>query len=53
MDFYYMPLSPPCRAVQMTASALGINLNLKYLDLFKGEQMNPEFIKASHNNMNS
>jgi glutathione S-transferase len=30
----------------MTASVLGIDLNLKFLDLFKGEQNTPEFLKV-------
>ena len=44
MDFYYMSLSAPCRGPMLTAKALGLDLNLKKLDLFAGEQMKPEFI---------
>jgi len=44
MDFYYMALSAPCRSGMLTAKALGIELNLKPLDLMAGEQMKPEFV---------
>ncbi|CRL07087.1 CLUMA_CG020086, isoform A [Clunio marinus] len=44
MDFYYLPGSSPCRAVQMTAAAVGANLNLKLLNLMAGEHLKPEFI---------
>jgi len=44
MDFYYMPISAPCRGAMLTAEACGIKLNMKIIDLFKGEQMTPEFL---------
>lgn len=47
MDFYYLPASAPCRSVQMTAKAVGVELNLKYLDLMAGEQLKPEFVKIN------
>uniref|UniRef100_A0A182VPI9 glutathione transferase n=2 Tax=Anopheles merus TaxID=30066 RepID=A0A182VPI9_ANOME len=47
MDFYYLPGSAPCRAVQMTAAAVGVELNLKLTDLMKGEHMKPEFLKLN------
>ncbi|XP_075148965.1 glutathione S-transferase 2-like [Haematobia irritans] len=47
MDLYYMPLSAPSRAVIMTAKALGVALNKKYINLFKGEHMKPEFLKMN------
>jgi glutathione S-transferase len=47
MDLYYLPGSAPCRAVQMTASTLGVELNLKLLDLFTGEHLKPEFLEVS------
>ncbi|XP_069700045.1 glutathione S-transferase 1-1-like [Periplaneta americana] len=47
IDLYYMPLSAPCRSVMMAASALGVELNLKFLDLFKAEQMTPDFLKLN------
>lgn len=47
MDFYYLPGSAPCRAVIMTASALGIELNKKLLNLQAGEHLKPEFLKIN------
>lgn len=44
IDFYWMPLSAPCRAPLLTAKALGVDLNLKEVDLFANEQMKPEFV---------
>ena len=44
MDFYYMDLSAPCRAVMLTAKAIGINLNKKHVDLMTGEHLKPEFV---------
>uniref|UniRef100_A0A4D5R9W2 Glutathione S-transferase 1-1 n=1 Tax=Scolopendra viridis TaxID=118503 RepID=A0A4D5R9W2_SCOVI len=43
IDFYYMPASPPCRSVLLTAKALGVELNLKTIDLMQGEHLKPEF----------
>ncbi|KAK9881164.1 hypothetical protein WA026_014512 [Henosepilachna vigintioctopunctata] len=45
IDLYYINGSAPCRAVLLAAKALGIDLNLKYLDLMKGEHLTPEFIQ--------
>ncbi|XP_055551709.1 glutathione S-transferase 1 isoform X3 [Wyeomyia smithii] len=47
MDFYYLPGSAPCRAVQMTAAAVGVELNLKLTNLMAGEHLKPEFIKIN------
>lgn len=47
MDFYYLPGSAPCRSVLMAAKAVGVELNLKRLNLMSGEQMKPEFIKVN------
>lgn len=47
IDLYYMSLSAPCRAVILTAKILGVELNLKTLNLMTGEQMKPEFIKIN------
>lgn len=41
---YQIPVSAPCRAVEMTAEHLGIELDKKHLDVFAGEQMKPEFL---------
>jgi len=47
LDFYYVPGSAPCRAVQMTAKAVGVDLNLKLTNLMAGEHLKPEFIKIN------
>ncbi|CAH1154995.1 unnamed protein product [Phaedon cochleariae] len=47
IDFYYVPGSAPCRNVLLTAKAVGVELNLKYTDLMKGEHLTPEFIKIN------
>lgn len=44
IDLYYHPLSPPSRSVMLTAKAVGVDLNLKKLDIMKGEHMTPEFL---------
>ncbi|XP_064119720.1 glutathione S-transferase 1-like [Macrobrachium nipponense] len=44
VDLYYHKISPPCRSVHLTAKAVGLSLNLKELDVLKGEQMKPEFL---------
>ena len=42
-----LPGSAPCRSVLLTASALGIKLNEKLLNLELGEQLTPEFLKIN------
>ena len=51
IDFYYTAASAPCRSVMMTAKVVGVELNMKPLDLMAGEQMKPEFvaINPQHN----
>lgn len=53
IDLYYVPGSGPCRSVQLAAAALGVDLNLKIVDLMGGEQLKPEFIKVTHNGIPS
>lgn len=48
VELYYSPSSAPCRAVMLTARAVGINFNLKYLDLQNKEQLSPEFLKVAY-----
>lgn len=48
IDLYYTPRSAPCRAVQMLAKTLGLELNLKDVDLKSGEQLKPEYVKVSN-----
>ncbi|XP_011497367.1 PREDICTED: glutathione S-transferase 1-1-like [Ceratosolen solmsi marchali] len=47
IDLYYFPLSVPCRSVMILAKYLGIHLNLKQVNLFKGEQMQASFKKIN------
>lgn len=47
MDFYYLPRSLPCRAVLMTAKALGLEMNKIVVDTSIGEQMKPEFLRIN------
>ncbi|KAH8236709.1 hypothetical protein KR026_008907, partial [Drosophila bipectinata] len=47
MDLYNMPGSPSTRAIMMTARALGVEYNSKFLNTFSGEQLNPEFVKIN------
>ncbi|XP_050739352.1 glutathione S-transferase 1-like isoform X2 [Eriocheir sinensis] len=46
-DLYYMALSPPCRSVLLTAKAVGVELNLKKVDMMSGEHMKPEFLEIN------
>jgi glutathione S-transferase len=47
IDLYHHPVSAPSHAVRLTAAALSVDLNLKLVDLFAGEQMKPEYIKMN------
>jgi glutathione S-transferase len=49
IDLYYSPGSPPSRAVRLAAAAIGVDLNLKYINAMAGEQLTPEFIKVTCN----
>ena len=44
IDLYYMPPSPPCRSVLMSAKMIGLHLNLKMIDLTAKEHLKPEFV---------
>ncbi|KAL5283276.1 GstD1.2 family protein [Megaselia abdita] len=44
MDFYYHAGSPPCRSTFMVAKSLGLELNLKYMNLLTGDHLKPEFV---------
>jgi len=45
--FYYTLLSPPSRAVLLTGKALGIEFDLRNVDLIKGEHLSDEFKKLN------
>lgn len=44
---YYIMPSPPCRAVLLTAAAIGIDLKLEEVNLLEAEHLKPEFVKVS------
>ncbi|XP_018560768.1 glutathione S-transferase 1-1-like [Anoplophora glabripennis] len=45
VGLYYTPGSSLCRTVLLAAKAIGVDLNLKLLDIAGGEQLKPQFIK--------
>lgn len=47
IDLYYMSMSAPCRAVLLTAKMVGVEINLKTINLMQGEHMKPEFLKIN------
>ena len=47
IDLYHMEASASCRAVRLTAKMVGVQLNLKVLNLEACEQMKPEFIRIN------
>ncbi|XP_065366984.1 glutathione S-transferase 1 [Calliphora vicina] len=44
---YMATLSPPSRAVMLTAKEIGLELEYKPINLLKGEHLTPEFIKMN------
>jgi glutathione S-transferase len=46
IDLYYTIASPPCRSVMLLAKTLGLELNLKKVDLMNKEHLKPEFLKV-------
>lgn len=46
LDLYWTVGSPPCHAVQMTAKAVGVDLNLKSVNLAIGEHLKEDFLKV-------
>jgi glutathione S-transferase len=49
MKLYYHPNSPNCVDVLATANQLGIQLDLQLVDLMKGAQKDPAFLKINPN----
>nr|AEJ87247.1 glutathione s-transferase E7 [Anopheles plumbeus] len=47
MVLYTNQKSPPCRAVKMTARALGLDLTEKEMTLVRGDKLMQEFVKVS------
>ena len=44
---YMVHPSPPVRAVLITAKSIGLELDLKEINLNDGEHLKPEFLKVS------
>jgi len=47
IDLYLSVFSPPCRTVQFVAKQLGIDVNLKNIDLRNGDHLKPDFVKLN------
>lgn len=47
LKVYYTDLSPPSRAVLLTVRALELDVEYINVDLMKGEQHDPEYLKVS------
>lgn len=47
MNLYYLPPSPPCRAVLLLGRILGLDLNLKSVNIQEGEHLKKEFLDVS------
>lgn len=43
---YHTDGSAPCRAVRMLAKEIGVELELRNLDIFAGDNMKPEFLEV-------
>lgn len=47
IDLYYTHTSTQATAIRMIAAALGVELNLRLVDMRSGEHLTPEFIKIN------
>ena len=52
VDIYGMGPSAPCRILYMTCTALGVEYNDIAVDLMKGENKTPEYLKVSTTTLN-
>lgn len=43
---YYNALSPPCRSVTLTAAAIDVDLELRQMEMLKGEHLKAEYVKV-------
>lgn len=46
IEFYAHIMSPPCRTVLLAAKALNVELTFKEIDMSKGDNLKPEFVKV-------
>lgn len=49
MKLYHFESSPPARSVLMTIRNLNLDVEIISVDLMKGDQMKPEFLKVNPN----
>lgn len=47
VTLYYTIMSPPSRCILTVAEAIGLDLEKKNVDLFKGEHLTPEYLKVN------
>merc|ERR1712130_781223 len=47
VELWWHPISPPARAVELAAKYAEVKIDRKFLDLFKQEQLAPEFVKIN------
>ncbi|CAH2040643.1 unnamed protein product, partial [Iphiclides podalirius] len=47
IKLYYLPPSPPCRAVLLTARVLGLELDLVLTNIMEGAHKTPEYLKMN------
>lgn len=43
---YFLPPSPPCRAVMMLGRMINVNFELKPVNVLEKEQFKPEFVEV-------
>lgn len=48
VTLYHFPLSGPSRAALLAAKAVGVDVDIHILELFKKEHLTEEFIKVRH-----
>lgn len=47
IDLYQFTGSSPCRAVCLAAAAIGVDINLKDVNVLIGDHFTPEFLKVT------
>ncbi|XP_050323478.1 glutathione S-transferase D7 isoform X2 [Bactrocera neohumeralis] len=47
VTLYYLPPSPPCRAVLLLGKMLGIDFDLKLINVLAGDQLKPDFLQLN------
>lgn len=47
LTLYYFPISPPARAVLLAIRNLGLDVDLKVVDIKSKDHLTPEFVKLN------